>query len=174
MRMTSLAAVVLATAAACSTAGPPPPSIGAPDPVPEGLRMPVELDAARAWLLEHGFACTSLEVERGVAIRCTVDNRQVTGIYLVVDVLSDDGGLVRLVQATVDHREAPDSVQGSILGFFDSTVVGMVANPPPASVTAWLQAHVAASAATTIDDLGLELSVTGQRSTLRVWRPNQR
>jgi hypothetical protein len=134
--------------------------------------MAATLDAARRRLVDHGLACRSLAVEVGVGLRCAADGTDspAHSSLLVVDLLADDGGLLTLIQATVDVGGAERPDLAGFLGFYASTVFGIVEDPAPRAVTAWLRAHVVTPGETVVDGLALEMAIERTRSSLRVWR----
>jgi len=170
VRLIGLAAAALVAAAACSAPAAAPSVRPAPSPPPEAEAMPAPIEDAETWLVARGFRCEPLGVEVGVAVRCVADDRELNDTYAVVDVLADDGGLITLVQATVDVGGAARPDLAGFLGFYASTVLGIVADPAPRAADAWLRGHVASPGSTVVGRLVLEMTVEPTRSSLRVWQ----
>jgi hypothetical protein len=177
VRLTALAAAVLAAAAACTSAPAVPTIAPAPSPPREAQAMAVTAVDAQRRLLDHGFACEPLAVATGGGRRCVADQRdEGNGRHLaVVDLLADDGGLVTLIQASVDVADAKRPDLAGFLGFYASTVFGIVEDPAPRPVDAWLRQHVATPGSVVLHGLVLEMAVERTRSVLRIWqrRPAQ-
>jgi hypothetical protein len=170
VRLTVIAAAALVAAAACSA--PAVPSFRtAPSPPPGAEAFPALVADAQSWLEERTNRCESLPVEVGLAIRCIADNREGPDeYYSIVDVLADDGGLITLVQATVDVSEADRPDLAGRLGYYADTVLRIVADPAPPAAVAWLRAHVASPGSTVIGRLVLEMTIEPTRSSLRLWQ----
>jgi len=172
VRLTLIAAAVVLAAAACSPEAPPAPSIAAADP-PTGVArpFPVEVAAAREWLEGHTAQCEPTSAAVGHVLRCVIDYRDsVSDFYAAVDVVSTDGSLVWLLEATVDMSEATKPDLAGFEGFYGDTVLGIVASPEPRAVTTWLREHVTTSGSIDADGLMLEMRASPTRTTLRIWQ----
>jgi hypothetical protein len=172
VRLIALAAAVLVAAAAC-TFSPAPPSIAPPpSPPPEAQPMAVTLEGAQRRLRDHGFACEALAVATGSGRRCVADQHNERGglDLLAVDLLADDGGLVTLIQASVEVVGTARPDLDGYLGFYTSTVFGIIEDPAPRLVDAWIRFHVTTPGSAVVDGLVLEMSVERTRSSLRIWR----
>jgi hypothetical protein len=167
-----MAAAAVLAAAACSPQTPPAPSIASADPPPGAARpFPVEVGAAREWLEGHTARCDPTSAATGHVLRCVIDYRDsVSDFYAVVDVVSTDGSLVWLLEATVDVSEATNPDLAGFEGFYGDTVLGIVASTEPRAITTWLREHVTTSGSIDADGLMLDMQASPSRTTLRIWQ----
>ncbi|HEU0235248.1 MAG TPA: hypothetical protein VFR14_02280 [Candidatus Limnocylindrales bacterium] len=172
MRLILIAAAAVLAAAACSPQALPPPSVAPADPPPGAARpFPVEVGAAREWLEGHTARCEPTSAATGQVLRCVIDYRDAASdYYAVVDVVSTDGSLVWLLEATVDVSGATDPDLAGFDGFYGDTVLGIVASPEPRAVTSWLREHVTTSGSIDADGLMLDMRASPTRTTLRIWQ----